>query len=93
MSVFPICIKYASESPLRLGNTANPTDTSKGHHTHQDGITWAHTNAMPRLLRTTSGTSPSAGLTSLNLDAHNADAELSLPSMPVKSKESGYPRM
>lgn len=30
---------------------------------------------------------------SLKLDAHNIDAEVSLPSVQVKSKEPGYPRM
>lgn len=40
-----------------------------------------------------SGTSLSTGLAHSILDAHSVHGKLSLPSVQVKSKESGYPKL
>lgn len=71
---------------LGLEITASSTYTSKGHETHQDCRTGQGFWGLH------SGASPSTRLISLNLDFHSVDAELSLPSMQVKSKRLGVLR-
>lgn len=78
------------QSPLLgLETQLIPLTDQSQHDANYPGLCTGSTGFQGLL----SGTSSSTGLAHSILDAHSVHAELSLPPVQVKSKETGDPRM
>lgn len=86
---FSPCALNMPQSPLLgLDTQLIPLTHQTQHDGSYPGLCTGSTGSQGLL----SGTSPSTGLAHSILDAHSVHAEMSPPSVQVKSKESGYPR-